>query len=355
MLAGRASRGSRSLARLLASNPIPAACRTGGPTAAAEQTQQLEGYNTIAFRAADSASCTGSAVHSHTASPSSHLPQWQQRFARGFADGSSFPDGSPGQFTDSSQRHGTPPQPLHRMQPSDGREAADGDRSWTQPGGGELTPHSQPSQQEGDIDELLERWEEMMDANADPMDILETVWSSTQDVPGLPEWQDILERGDEEEALEQARRRSRERQLQQEFAEKRVSVVDRFGRSYATGKRKTSIARTWLKAGSGVITVNGRPMTEYFGPLPRRADVLAPFMVTTTLGAFDVYSTVRGGGQTGQAQALRHGISRALQLFEPGYRPALKAAGLLTRDSRIVERKKPGLAKARKSFQWVKR
>ena len=218
------------------------------------------------------------------------------------------------------------------------------------------------------------------------------------------------------------------------------------------GKRKTSIARTWVKEGAGAIVVNGRPMTAYFPPLPRRADVLSPFIVTDTLGGFDVYATVRGGGLTGshfgwfkchidrctilpppfaaasagstwemkrrvpslcgnawkvnrsscktpgqssavrhriahalqpadskyampkchkcaspdvaaplsekpagQAQAVRHGIARALQLFEPGHRPALKAAGLLSRDSRIVERKKPGLAKARKAFQWVKR
>lgn len=103
------------------------------------------------------------------------------------------------------------------------------------------------------------------------------------------------------------------------------------------------------------MSINGRSLNEYFPLFERRADVLDPLCTTNTLGLFDVRATVKGGGTTGQAQALRHGISKALQLFEPELRPALKAEGLLTRDSRIVERKKPGKAKARKSFQWVKR
>lgn len=135
----------------------------------------------------------------------------------------------------------------------------------------------------------------------------------------------------------------------------RVSVTDEFGRSYGTGKRKTSVARVWVKQGTGNIVINGKRLNEYFGLLTRRSDVLAPLLTTNTLGIFDIKATVKGGGNTGQSQALRHGISKALQLFDPQFRAPLKAEGLLTRDSRIVERKKPGKAKARKSFQWVKR
>ena len=134
-----------------------------------------------------------------------------------------------------------------------------------------------------------------------------------------------------------------------------MSVTDEFGRAYGTGKRKTSIARVWVRPGSGDIVINGKRLNEYFGLIQRRSDVLAPLLTTNTLGLFDIRATVKGGGNTGQSQALRHGISKALQLYDPQFRPSLKAEGLLTRDSRIVERKKPGKAKARKSFQWVKR
>lgn len=135
----------------------------------------------------------------------------------------------------------------------------------------------------------------------------------------------------------------------------RVQVLDDFGRSYGTGKRKTSVARVWLQQGTGDIVINGKSLIDYFGLMQRRSDVLAPLAVTNTLGAFNVRATVKGGGNTGQAQALRHGISKALQLYDPNLRTPLKAEGFITRDSRIVERKKPGKAKARKSFQWVKR
>ena len=101
--------------------------------------------------------------------------------------------------------------------------------------------------------------------------------------------------------------------------------------------------------------INKRPYDDYFPSLPRRNDLMAPFLVTDTLGSFDVMAAVEGGGATGQAQALRHGIARALQHWDPEMRGPLKAAGLLTRDARIVERKKPGKKKARKSFAWVKR
>ena len=121
------------------------------------------------------------------------------------------------------------------------------------------------------------------------------------------------------------------------------------------GKRKTSIARVWLKPGSGSILVNGKGFDYTFPTIERRQDVLSAFAITGTYGMYDVRATVRGGGVTGQAQALRHGISKALQLYDPTLRPPLKTAGYLTRDARVVERKKPGRAKARKSFQWVKR
>lgn len=124
---------------------------------------------------------------------------------------------------------------------------------------------------------------------------------------------------------------------------------------YATGKRKRCVARVWVRPGAGAVTVNGRPLDEYFPDLRARLDVLAPFVTTETLGRFDVASRVHGGGVQQQSQAVRHGISKALNAHNPGLRPELKAAGLLTRDARIVERKKPGKAKARKSFQWVKR
>lgn len=133
-------------------------------------------------------------------------------------------------------------------------------------------------------------------------------------------------------------------------------VICRFMRLvFGAGKRKTSIARVWLKPGTGVISVNSKGFDAIFPTIERRQDVLAPFAVTGTYGSYDVKATVRGGGVTGQAQALRHGIGKALQLYDPSLRPPLKTAGYLMRDARVVERKKPGRAKARKSFQWVKR
>lgn len=210
---------------------------------------------------------------------------------------------------------------------------------------------------EGEIDELLDAWDPLMAEEELDVDAIFALLGEHlgDDVQGLPSPQAILDAGDEEELREKELRRAREEALKQEFAAKRVRVVDELGRSYATGKRKCSIARVWVMPGTGQIRVNRRRMTEYFPALTRRMDVLAPFEVSGTLGCFDVMSTVKGGGSTGQAQALRHGIARALQLFDPALRPVLKSEGLLTRDSRVVERKKPGLAKARKAYQWVKR
>tara|TARA_R110001599_G_scaffold352029_1_gene585675 strand:- start:510 stop:1046 length:537 start_codon:yes stop_codon:yes gene_type:complete len=132
-------------------------------------------------------------------------------------------------------------------------------------------------------------------------------------------------------------------------------VIDAQGRAYATGKRKNAIARVWIKPGSGKFTVNGRDQAVYFARPVLRMILLQPFEVTDRVGQFDVVCTVKGGGLSGQAGAVRHGISKALTSYEPALRPALKAEGFITRDSRVVERKKYGRAKARRSFQFSKR
>mgnify|MGYP002889735492 FL=1 len=131
--------------------------------------------------------------------------------------------------------------------------------------------------------------------------------------------------------------------------------IDAQGRSYATGRRKNAIARVWIKPGSGKVTVNGREFEDYFARPVLRMVINQPFGVTDRKDQFDVVCTVSGGGLSGQAGAVRHGISRALTLFEPALRGSLKAGGFLTRDSRAVERKKYGRAKARRSFQFSKR
>jgi small subunit ribosomal protein S9 len=135
----------------------------------------------------------------------------------------------------------------------------------------------------------------------------------------------------------------------------RISVRDSLGRAYATGKRKDAIARVWIKPGSGKVTVNGKAMSAYFARPVLQMILRQPFQVAGVVDQFDVMATVKGGGLSGQAGAVKHGVSKALQLFEPSLRGALKAAGFLTRDSRVVERKKYGKAKARKSFQFSKR
>ena len=130
---------------------------------------------------------------------------------------------------------------------------------------------------------------------------------------------------------------------------------DAQGRAYATGKRKDAVARVWVKPGSGKVTVNGKDMSEYFARPVLQMILRQPFDIAGVAGQYDVYATVAGGGLSGQAGAVKHGISKALQLHEPGLRAPLKAAGFLTRDSRVVERKKYGKAKARRSFQFSKR
>jgi len=137
--------------------------------------------------------------------------------------------------------------------------------------------------------------------------------------------------------------------------EKREPQVDELGRAYGTGRRKDAVARVWVKRGSGKVVVNGRDQSEYFGRQTHRLILNQPFLVVNSVNQYDVMCTVKGGGLSGQAGAVRHGISRALENFDPAMRPALKKAGMLTRDSRIVERKKVGKHKARRTKQWAKR
>ena len=131
--------------------------------------------------------------------------------------------------------------------------------------------------------------------------------------------------------------------------------IDDLGRAYATGRRKNAIARVWIKPGNGRVTVNGRDQEQFFARPVLRMIIKQPFDVTSRVDQFDVMCTVTGGGLSGQAGAVRLGISKALVNYEPGLRPALKSGGFLTRDSRVVERKKYGRAKARRSFQFSKR
>ncbi|MCH2167020.1 MAG: 30S ribosomal protein S9 [Oceanicola sp.] len=141
----------------------------------------------------------------------------------------------------------------------------------------------------------------------------------------------------------------------EELVAPREPVRDELGRSYATGKRKDAVSRVWIKPGSGKVTVNGKDMTEYFARPVLQMILRQPFQVAGVEDQFDVTATVKGGGLSGQAGAVKHGISKALQLYDPSLRGALKAAGFLTRDSRVVERKKFGRRKARRSFQFSKR
>jgi small subunit ribosomal protein S9 len=131
--------------------------------------------------------------------------------------------------------------------------------------------------------------------------------------------------------------------------------LDEYGRAYATGKRKNAVARVWIKPGKGQITINGRDQEVYFARPVLRMMIAQPLQVTDRLGQFDVIVTVEGSGLSGQAGAVRHAISKALTYYEPGLRTLLKPHGFLTRDSRVVERKKYGRAKARRSFQFSKR
>ena len=135
----------------------------------------------------------------------------------------------------------------------------------------------------------------------------------------------------------------------------REQQLDKYGRAYATGRRKDAVARVWLKPGSGKIVVNGRDQEVYFARPTLRLVINQPFGITERAGQYDVIATVKGGGLSGQAGAVLHGIAQALSRYEPALRTAVKRAGFLTRDPRVVERKKYGKAKARRSFQFSKR
>ena len=135
----------------------------------------------------------------------------------------------------------------------------------------------------------------------------------------------------------------------------RAQELDAYGRAYATGRRKDAVARVWIKPGSGKVIVNGREQEVYFARPTLRLVLNQPFQVADREGQYDVFATVKGGGLSGQAGAVKHGIAQALSKFEPALRSAVKAAGFLTRDPRVAERKKYGRAKARRSFQFSKR
>lgn len=135
----------------------------------------------------------------------------------------------------------------------------------------------------------------------------------------------------------------------------REQQLDKQGRAYATGRRKDATARVWVKPGTGKVTINGRDQEVYFARPTLRLIIDQPFAITERQGQYDVIATVKGGGLSGQAGAVKHGISQALTKYEPALRSTVKAAGFLTRDSRVVERKKFGRAKARRSFQFSKR
>ena len=141
----------------------------------------------------------------------------------------------------------------------------------------------------------------------------------------------------------------------EESTDIKLPILDNKERSYATGKRKNSIARVWLKKGEGKISINGKSLKDYFSRPVLQMIVNQPLEIIQSVGNYDIKATVKGGGLSGQAGALRHGISKALMLYDIGLRKALKKIGFLTRDSRVVERKKAGLAKARRSFQFSKR
>ena len=183
---------------------------------------------------------------------------------------------------------------------------------------------------------------------------IESSSSGDPNKPDLPSMEEI-DAEESEEARLRAERRESEKEREDAQRAARVAVRDATGASSATGRRKTSVARVTIRPGDGAVTINDRPFDAHIPDINHRAMMIRPFLVTDTMGLFDVHASVRGGGLSGQAQAIRHGLARALELYEPDFRPALKKEGMLTRDPRKVERKKPGRKKARKAFQWVKR
>lgn len=154
------------------------------------------------------------------------------------------------------------------------------------------------------------------------------------------------------ERAEEAKRRS---YIEKSKPPVRIPVIDERGRAFGKGGRKTATAQVWIYPGEGMVTVNKQPFVEYFPRDSHREDILGPMIASETCGKFDIHCIVEGGGKSGQAGAMRHGLARALEKYDPSYRPPMKALGFMTRDSRKVERKKVGLKKARKAPQWVKR
>ncbi|MFW5634700.1 MAG: 30S ribosomal protein S9 [Erythrobacter sp.] len=169
-------------------------------------------------------------------------------------------------------------------------------------------------------------------------------------VSDLSELKDITGDAPEADAAEIAENRAA-----QPSAPLREQELDAQGRAYATGRRKDAVARVWIKPGTGKVTVNGKDQEVYFARPTLRLIINQPFAITERDGQYDVIATVRGGGLSGQAGAVKHGVSQALAKYEPALRGIVKSAGFLTRDSRVVERKKYGKAKARRSFQFSKR
>jgi small subunit ribosomal protein S9 len=157
------------------------------------------------------------------------------------------------------------------------------------------------------------------------------------------------------DSLKDIKNASKVAENSQEETAVRKSKKDKFGRSYATGRRKDAVARVWIKAGKGNVTINDKSIDQYFARPVLKMIINQPFEVANRTNEFDVICTVKGGGLSGQAGAIKHGISRALNLYEPELHECLKKAGFLTRDDRAVERKKYGKAKARRSYQFSKR
>jgi small subunit ribosomal protein S9 len=175
------------------------------------------------------------------------------------------------------------------------------------------------------------------------------------EVPETPATEASLEAGAEAAPAESAEEAAPPPPPPVEEAPLREQQLDKYGRAYATGRRKDAIARVWLKPGSGRIVINEREQEVYFARPTLRLVINQPFDVADRRGAYDVIATVKGGGLSGQAGAVKHGIAQALTRFEPALRTTVKRAGFLTRDPRVVERKKYGRAKARRSFQFSKR
>ncbi|KAK9844066.1 hypothetical protein WJX81_003359 [Elliptochloris bilobata] len=210
-----------------------------------------------------------------------------------------------------------------------------------------------PMDDDYDFDAMMDEWERLIVLGRHG-EALSHVENSLAGVPSLPPLYDLQRMQSERERRKQS---SRERQaaLAAEYKARRIQRINEHGYSHGVGKRKTSSAQVWLKLGTGKIRINRKPLDVAMPSFNRRADVLAPFAVTGTLARFDMVASVRGGGEMGKAQAIRHALARALENFYPPLRPPLKRAGYFTRDPRMVERKKPGRKKARKAFQWVKR